>query len=85
MNWYKQSQLSQQTKSTIPLHHSLKMPENKQRSYEDLYWDLVEISYSVIHGYERYLLNQLSSNELAKIMKMMHKELPDEDRDRRET
>ncbi len=55
------------------------------KEYEELYWELVELTYAAIKGYERYLLNNISANQLAKIMKKIHEAMPDEDRDRRET
>ena len=52
------------------------MNEKNPHNYEELYWDLVELSYSAVHGYEKYLLNKISSADLAKIMKLVYEELP---------
>ena len=52
---------------------------------EKSYVELVNLSREAVEGYERYLMDKLSSKNLAKIMKRLQEVLPDEDRDRRET
>jgi len=38
--------------------------------------DLIEIGESVVIAYEKYLLNEIDHNELAKIMVLLRKNLP---------
>lgn len=57
------------------------MDEDKYIQCEKSYVELVNLSRAAVEGYERYLMDRLSSKNLAKIMKLMQEVLPDEDRD----
>tara|TARA_R110002020_G_scaffold470011_1_gene695479 strand:+ start:196 stop:414 length:219 start_codon:yes stop_codon:yes gene_type:complete len=47
-------------------------PEDKSKWLEDL----IEAGEGVVKGYEKYLLNQINYNDLAKIMKNLSELLP---------
>jgi hypothetical protein len=51
----------------------------KKRTKEDLQKqldDIVEVSKSAVIGYEKYLLDEINYNDLARIMSNLRKHLP---------
>tara|TARA_Y100000296_G_C5093012_1_gene215894 strand:+ start:121 stop:339 length:219 start_codon:yes stop_codon:yes gene_type:complete len=53
-------------------HRKWQQPKDKKKWLEDL----VEAGESVVKGYERYLLDEINYEELAKIMVILRKLLP---------
>ena len=45
--------------------------KNKKKYEDEWVEELIKVSYSAVDGYERYLLNTLNYNDLAKIMKLL--------------
>tara|TARA_Y100000034_G_C6691179_1_gene304359 strand:- start:122 stop:295 length:174 start_codon:yes stop_codon:yes gene_type:complete len=52
------------------------MSTSKNKKYDDKWVkELIEIANSVVEGYERYLLDTLNYNDLAKIIKLLKNKL----------
>ena len=52
------------------------MSTSKKKKYDDKWVEeLIEIANSAVDGYERYLLDTLNYNDLAKIIKLLKNKL----------
>jgi len=57
------------------------MSTSKKKKYDDKWVEeLIEVANSAVDGYERYLLDTLNYNDLAKIIKLLKSKLDDKDK-----